>query len=69
MYLFGGFLILFDLLTGGPISGSLLCNETGFGVGLLASGISGDCTGLLGGVTYDGDAGDSITSSNCGVGL
>ena len=49
------------------MSGSLFGNVTGLGVGQLASGTSGDCTGLLGGVMYDGEAGDSVTSSNCGV--
>ena len=49
------------------MSGSLFGNVTGLGVGQLASGTLGDCTGLVGGVTYDGEAGDSVTSSNCGV--
>ena len=54
--------------TGGSISGSFVGKVIGLGVGQLPSGISGDCTGLLSGVTYDGEAGDSGTSSNCGVG-
>ena len=41
---------------------------TGSGVGQLASGIPGAWAGLLGGVTNDGDVGESGMSMNLGVG-
>ena len=62
MYLFGGFLIRVDLLTCGCVSVIV----TGLGDGQLASG-SGSWTGLLGGVTNDGEAGESGVSLCLGV--
>ena len=57
LYLFDGFLTRVDLLTCGGVSVIV----TGLGDGQLASG-SGSWTGLLGGVTNDGESGDSGVS-------
>ena len=55
---------LVDLLGIIGVSG----NATGSDDGLLASGILCDCTGLLGGVTNVGEAGEFGISSSCGAG-
>ena len=54
-----------DLLGKIGVSG----NAAGLGDGLLASGISCDCTGLLGGVTNVGEAGELCLCSSCGAGV
>ena len=55
---------LVDLLGIIGVSG----NATGSDDGLLASGILCNCTGLLGGVTNVGEAGEFGISSSCGAG-
>ena len=56
---------LVDLLGKIGVSG----NAAGSGDGLLASGILCDCTGLLGGVTNVGEAGEFGVCSRCGAGV